>query len=291
MTSAYVVGYDAIRTNIPLLPKGAQAYAGYATGAGPVPWSEQDFTAHATALGPCLRIDQDPAASDATADILDVEAGAATPADCAWWAKRAMAAFKAATRPGQRSPAIYCSASNVTTVVNALIRGGVTSGVGLIVANWSLTEAQAAMDVLAAAGPFPVVGVQWADAGGYDVDVFSRAWLLNQSGRKPPPAPPPPKPVPSPVPAWQEAMMNVLPTLSEGAADEANHVFYVHRLRALTRVYGEITGLADAAALEVTGVFDGATKTAVQQVQAHGKIAMDGIVGPKTWSVLITGVA
>ena len=128
------------------------------------------------------------------------------------------------------------SAANVTTVVNALVSGGVTSGVGLFVANWSLTEAQAAVDVLAAAGPFPVVGVQFGDAGGYDADVFSRSWLLAQSGR---PAPPPPHPVPvPPVPAWQEAIMNALPTLSEGADDTAGHVFFVHRLQALSRWYG-----------------------------------------------------
>jgi len=74
--TGYVVGYDAIRTNISSLPKGAQVYAGYATGSGVVPWTEADFTAHATALGPCLRIDQDPAASDATF-------GAAVAADAA----------------------------------------------------------------------------------------------------------------------------------------------------------------------------------------------------------------
>lgn len=94
---------------------------------------------------------------------------------------------------------------------------------------------------------------------------------------------------PSPVPSWQEALMNKIPELSEGARDEAGHVFWVHRLQALTRVYGEITGLADAAALTVTGVFDAATKSAVQQVQAREHLAEDGIAGPLTWSVLITG--
>ena len=195
-TAAYVVGYDATRVNIASLPKGAQVYAGYSTGSGDVPWSEADFAAHATALGPCLRIDQDPAASDATADILDVERGAATIADAPGWARRALADFRAATRPGQRSPAIYCSAGNVTLVVNALIGGGVTSGAGLAVANWSITEAQAIGDVIAAAGPFPVVGVQWSDPGPYDVDVFSRAWLRNQAV-----APAPPRPAPCPHPS------------------------------------------------------------------------------------------
>ena len=85
--------------------------------------------------------------------------------------------------------------------------------------------------------------------------------------------------------------MNKLPVLSEGDADKAGEVFFVHRAQALTRVYGQITGLADAAGQETTGVFDGATKTAVQQVQASRGLATDGIVGKMTWNVLITGSA
>jgi peptidoglycan hydrolase-like protein with peptidoglycan-binding domain len=285
--SGFVICYDAIRTNIPSLPHGAQQYAGYSTGSGVVPWSEQDFADHATALGPCLRIDQDPAASDPTADILDVEAGAATVPDCPWWAKRALADFRNAKRPGQRSPAIYMSAANVSAVVNSLITGGVTSGVGLFVANWSLTEAQALADVLAASGPFPVVGIQFTDAGPYDVSVFRADWLANQSG-KPKPAP---VPSPSPIPAWQEKIMNTLPVLAEGAQDEPGHVFFVGRMQALVAEYGRITNLAAAACQESTGVFDAATKTAVQAVQEHAHLTQDGVVGKDTWSVLITGSA
>ena len=284
--SGFVVCYDAIRTNIPSLPRGAQQYAGYSTGSGVVPWTDEDFAQHATALGPCLRIDQDPAASDPTADILDVEAGAATFTDCPWWAKRALADYKTARRPGQRSPAIYVSAANVSAVVNSLITGGITSGVGLVVANWSLTEAQALADVLAASGPFPVIGIQFTDAGPYDVSVFRADWLADQSGK---PAPAPPKPAPSPVPAWQETIMNKLPVLSEGDADHAGEVCYVHRLQSLIRAVGEIKGLDLAAAQEITATFDPATKAALQQVQASWGVAQDGICGPVGWSILITG--
>src|SRR6516162_2517112 len=142
------VGYDVIGANLQHAPAGAQL-AGYSTGSGPVPWSAAQFTAHPGTV----RIDQDPAASDPTADVLDVERGAATTGDCPGWAKRAMADYGAATRPGQRWPAVYASASEVTPVVNALIAGGVTTGVGLWVANWDLTKAQAFADVLNAAGP------------------------------------------------------------------------------------------------------------------------------------------
>ncbi len=217
--TGYVIGYDAIRTNIPSLPKGAQVYAGYATGSGGVPWTEADFTAHATALGPCLRIDQDPAASNATADYLDVESGAATIADAPGWAKRALEAHAAATRPGQRPPAIYMSASNVTPVVNALIAGGVHSGVGLIIANWSITEAQAVSEVLAASGPFPVAGIQFSDPGLFDVNVYGKAWLASMSGHWEPAAPVPAPPakaatVPSGPREWTTAGMDSLAALA-----------------------------------------------------------------------------
>ena len=85
--------------------------------------------------------------------------------------------------------------------------------------------------------------------------------------------------------------MNALPTLSEGADDTAGHVFYVHRAQALVKVYGGFTGIAEAAALEITGVFNAPTKAAVQQVQSHAKLTGDGVVGPLTWSVLVTGTA
>jgi hypothetical protein len=162
---------DATHANIGHLPHGAAA--GYTTGSADIRWTAADWAAHPGAV----RIDQDPAASDKTADVLDVEAGAATLADCAPWAEAAAANFARGMRPGQRHPAIYMSLSMVTPVVNALIAGGIAEGVGLWIANWSLTAAQAATVVQLASGPFPVIGVQHANAGLFDVSVFSRDWL------------------------------------------------------------------------------------------------------------------
>lgn len=181
--AAITLAYDAIAANVGSLPPGQAC--GYTTGSGGIAWDSAMWSAHPGAV----RIDQDSVASDGTADILDVERGAATPADCGPWAKRALAAFRAATRPGQRTPGIYCSASNVSSVVNALNAAGVTSGVGLWIADWNWTQAQAVQEVLAAAGPFPIIGAQFADAGNYDIDVFATAWLDHVSGT---PAPPPP---------------------------------------------------------------------------------------------------
>jgi hypothetical protein len=44
-----------------------------------------------------------------------------------------------------------------------------------------LTEAEATALVAHAGGPFPVIGVQYRNAGTYDVSVFSRPWLAEVS--------------------------------------------------------------------------------------------------------------
>lgn len=85
--------------------------------------------------------------------------------------------------------------------------------------------------------------------------------------------------------------MNALPTLTEGARDEAGHVFYVHRLSALVKTYGEITGLPDVAGQGIGGTFDAGLAANVRAVQAHAGITQDSVVGKNTWSVLITGSA
>jgi hypothetical protein len=176
MTIATVTVFDAIHANAPRLPKGLAA--GYTTGSGSVPWSAADWKAHPGAV----RICQDPGATDTTADILDVESGAATVGRCAPWAEAAAANFAAGKRPGQRHPAIYMSLSVVTPVVNALIAGGIHEGPGLWIANWNFSAAEAAALIHASGGPFPVIGVQHRNAGAYDVSEFSKPWLDAVSG-------------------------------------------------------------------------------------------------------------
>jgi hypothetical protein len=180
-----VVGHDAIHANISHLPPGQQA--GYTTGTDgtngtvDIRWRPADWKARPGAV----RICQDSTASDHTADVLDVERFAATNAEAAGWFKAALGTYHSAKRPGQRSPAIYTSASNVTPLVNALIAGGVTSGVGLWVANWNLSLPQAYADVVNAAGPYPIVAVQWSSGATYDTDVFSGGWLARVSQATP----------------------------------------------------------------------------------------------------------
>jgi hypothetical protein len=168
------VVHDAIHANIGHLPPGVAA--GYTTGSADIRWTAADWAAHPGAV----RICQD-TGSDVTADCLDVERGAATNGEAAPWFKAAEKAYLAADRPGQRSPAIYTSASNVTPLVNALTAGGVTHGAALWVANWNLSQAQAYADVVNAAGPFPIIGVQWSSGAFYDTNVFSGTWLARVS--------------------------------------------------------------------------------------------------------------
>jgi len=170
-----VIGHDAIGVNVSRLPPGQAA--GYTTGTSGIAWNSSGWAAHPGAV----RICQDAAASDRTADVLDVERYAATNSVAAGWCKAAQKTFFAGARPGQRSPALYTSASNVTPLVNALIAGGVTHGCGLWVANWNLSQVQAYADVVNAAGPFPIIGVQWSSGPFYDTDVFSGTWLARVS--------------------------------------------------------------------------------------------------------------
>lgn len=176
--------------------------AGYDTGSGGVAWDGAQWAAHPDAI----HIDQDANASDFTADILDVEARAATPDECAGWYKSSVAKFNTVARVGQRHPSFYASAAVITPIVNALIAGGVTSGPGLWVADWNLSSAQAVLDVQNASGPFPIIGVQFRNVGPYDVSVFSSIWLEKRA-EKTPVQPPAPTPTPAPAsgvqPLWR----------------------------------------------------------------------------------------
>lgn len=181
MTAAVIEGADATGSNLAHLPAGFAVLAGYSTGSEGIPWSAEQWAAHPDAI----RIDQSPAdtAADETADLLDYENGAATLADVAPWALAAQSAYARAARPGQRHPAIYASLDNLTPVCNALAAARVT-GAGLVVADWNDTKDAAIAALQASSGPYPVVGVQYADEGLYDLDVFLASWVNTRSAKK-----------------------------------------------------------------------------------------------------------
>jgi hypothetical protein len=200
MTVQTVDGWDATGANLHLAPATGQA-AGYTTGSGGVPWSTSQKLAHPG----FVQIDQSPIVAQIAVepDFFDLENGAVTDAEIATFVMRGQAAFNAHIRPGQRWPGVYCSASRVTTVVNELIKGGITS-CPLGVADYNFDHAVAQQTVANATGPFPIVWYQYSDQGGggaYDLDVFSVPWLAHVSG-KVDPVPPTPTPVPSVQSGW-----------------------------------------------------------------------------------------
>jgi len=185
MSIPTVDGWDATHANLPQAPKTGQA-AGYITGSPDIQWTRQDAENHPG----FVQIDQSPiiTSADVTADFYDLENGAVTLAEIAQLVEEGQAAFTKARRPGQRRPGVYCSRDNVTSVVNALLAGGVIS-CPLGVADYNFDHAQAQSEVANSSGPFPVVWRQYSDQGGggaYDLDVFSVPWLQNISTVLPP---------------------------------------------------------------------------------------------------------
>lgn len=177
VNSVLVTVHDATGNNEGTLPAGMAA--GYLTGSDGIAWTAAQFSAHPGAL----RIDQAPSADVPTADVLDVEGGAAQPGSAPAWVGIARRSIAVKARIGQRIlPVIYMSASNVTTVINSLTGAGIKHDVGLWVANFNLTRAEAESMVQNSGGPFPIVGVQFTDNppdGTYDTSVFSAAYLVN----------------------------------------------------------------------------------------------------------------
>ena len=93
-----VLAHDAIHANVAHLPAGQSA--GYTTGSADIRWTAQDWAHHPAAV----RIDQDASATDLTADVLDVERGAATNSEAAHWYTMALRSFTAGTRARAAAP-------------------------------------------------------------------------------------------------------------------------------------------------------------------------------------------
>lgn len=180
VTVVTVLAQDATHTNQSHIPAGTQA-AGYDTGSGGIAWSSSDYAAHDKPF-PAIHIDQDAGASDYLSDILDVESGAATPAECARWVANARANYNSAVRRGQRWPGIYCSQSTAGSVQSALGSAGI-SNVPFWIAEWGIGEAQAQSNVAdGSGGGYPTIGWQYQNGTYVDYDVFSVPWLTTVSG-------------------------------------------------------------------------------------------------------------
>ena len=245
-------------------PRGAQAYAAYLDGAiasqPNYSWIVAEFpNAHHLSITLNAALD---------ADALDIENGAATPAQAlGWWQKQRSA--------GASRPCLYASASTMQASIVPMVKAGTIPR-----ASVRLWSAHYAGEHVCAPGTCGAVslamdGTQWTDmAYGRNLD---ESLLLASFFTTPAPAP-----VPEPVPAWQEAIMNKLPTLAEGAKD-TKEPWMVRRVQALCN--------AVASPVAIDGDYGAATKAAVMAVQKDHGVTVDGTVGPVTWAVLVTGSA
>lgn len=266
MTLTY--GWDATHANLASAPDGQGA--GYTTGTPDIQWTAGDWAAHFGAV----RICQDAGATDATADTLDVEQYAATPADVSSWADRAQESWHAGTRPGQRLPSVYCSLSVVPAVAAAMVANPPRSKPFLHVAHWGITMDQAAAMIGTVLGGMTVVGVQFANRGTYDSDVWDSSWLADQSAAIVTPPPPPPPPAP-------EGYLATMPEITEGATGGP-----VRTLQGLLAARGFHLGTTGQFHDGIDGDYGQLTSAAVRSFQEEQGITVDNIVGPVTWSRL-----
>jgi peptidoglycan hydrolase-like protein with peptidoglycan-binding domain len=86
------------------------------------------------------------------------------------------------------------------------------------------------------------------------------------------------------VPAWEVTMMSKLPTFKLNDKD-IKEPWYIRRIQGLC------LALLPGIKLAIDGKFGASTESAVKQIQQSHGIAVDGVVGPNTWSVLVTGSA
>jgi GH25 family lysozyme M1 (1,4-beta-N-acetylmuramidase) len=89
-------------------------------------------------------------------------------------------------------------------------------------------------------------------------------------------------PAPNPAPGWEAAMLATLPVLKQGADDAHLPHWYVRRIQL---ILGGVFGHHVTA----DGAYGTQTAAAVRAVQAEAKITADGICGPQTWALLLTG--
>lgn len=109
-----VIGYDAIHVNASAIPSNAKVVAGYDTGTADIKWTPDDWARFPSARH--VHIDQGFGnAFVRTANVIDVERGAYSPAQVRKWIE--------VNETGD--PAVYCNQSTLPLVLNTGYRGNV----------------------------------------------------------------------------------------------------------------------------------------------------------------------
>ena len=266
--TAVVDGWDTTGGNLDAAPAGQGAT--YTTGSDGIAATAEQLAARPG----IVRICQDAGATDDTADVLDIETGAATIEDAPGWIRRASESFRTGKRPGQREPALYMSAANVAKNLAALKAAKVAFPVWLWVARWGVTRAFAANEVEHTSGPLPECGFQYHSHPDFDEDVWAPGWLANVSKA------PDPKPAPK-TPATWEDLVSKLPDLKQG--DKGANVRTLQGLLVARHYHIGTTGkLADG----IDGDFGALTDSAVRDLQDKNDLKVTGTVDSDTWPVL-----
>ena len=264
---AFITMLDSV--NADALPSGDYAYAGYVDG---------DWPSYSVikARFPDSDILSITVSSGDDADCIDMESGDATVAEAVAWLERKLAA-------GVSRPCVYADVSTMSSALGELERSaGTLDRIRIWTAHYGALEhicGPGSCGLLAVNAD----GTQWTDQNNpLNVDIS----LLLGTFFSSPPRPHSPS---TAIPAWETDTMNLLPTLQEGSTDTAGSTFFVHRAQALAKVIGQINSLATAAGLATDGSYGAETVAGIKEVQGHFKLTQDGITGPETWGVLVTG--
>lgn len=175
MTFTVELMYDGIHSDVPSIPADATKVAGYVSGSNHgFWWTAADWARFAKATH--IRIDTD-GSKPLESDVADCEAGDMTPAGAARWGR---------TRQDHGFWSwIYCSESQLPAVRAACTAAGVTKR-GFWIANWSITQAEAAAklggDIVAVQFTSPSV----RPGQRYDLSVTRSDWFPAPTAPKPP---------------------------------------------------------------------------------------------------------
>jgi peptidoglycan hydrolase-like protein with peptidoglycan-binding domain len=263
---SFITMFDTAFNN--QFPPGGEAYAGYVDGhVG----SQPNYQYVVSAFPGAYHLSISVFGNDA--DCLDIESGAATPEMAASWYGRQVAR-------GIARPCFYASASVMAADILPVISasGFPRSAVRLWSAHYGDGEhicGPASCGLV----PIDMDGTQWTStAMGRDLDQ-SRLHGDFFAG----------SPIPSPPPVYAEFDMTKIAVLKLGDTDTTGEFWSVHRLQNLLKLTGQLTGIASGAGLAVDGSFGSKTDQAVRDTQSRYHLSVDGVAGPNTWSVLLTG--
>jgi hypothetical protein len=155
--SNVLTAVDTIHKYVPNIPVDDPSIGqvnGYDTqvGAGDIEWTAADWQRFPNYIKKAIC--QLPANDPLQADIIDMEAEAATPAAVVEWIKGKHAVRQIAV--------VYASAANVPALYRAVAAAGELDQTYLYLANWNLDEQEAAALLGTTYEGFHVVQVQWA---------------------------------------------------------------------------------------------------------------------------------